>query len=166
MTAGQLPVSSAAIMQWHAEFIADTPWQQTLCSSLSEPQIINAFKSDYVSAATAAEAQISFELRPTISWLSSSLFSIRGPCVCSSIFQKQFTAENCFFGRKRKKTKMKNTLSAEDVKNSHFRHRKCKQISVSLYMEHKQESMLLEMVNFLRPFIKCQYFNDGKTDFH
>ena len=22
------------------------------------------------------------------------------------------------------------------------------------------------MVNFWRPFIKCQYLNDGKTDFH
>jgi len=33
-------------------------------------------------------------------------------------------------------------------------------------MEDKQESTLLEMVNFLRPFIKYQYFNDGKTDFH
>jgi len=61
----------------------------------------------------------------------------------------------------RPKTKM-----AENVKNSHFRRRKWKQISVSLDMEHKQESMLLEMVNFLRPFIKCHYFNDGKTDFH
>ena len=59
----------AAVMQWHAEFIADTPWQQTLCPSSSEPQIINAFKSDYVSAATAAEARISFELQPSISWL-------------------------------------------------------------------------------------------------
>jgi len=25
---------------------------------------------------------------------------------------------------------------------------------------------LLEMVNFCSPFIKCQYFNDGSTDFH
>jgi len=55
-------LTSAAVMQWHA----DTPWQQTLCPSLSEPQIVNAFKSDYVAAATAAEARISFELRPTI----------------------------------------------------------------------------------------------------
>ena len=76
-------LTSAAVMQWHA----DTPWQQTLCPSLLEPQIVNAFKSDYVAAATAAEARISFELRPTITWLWSSLF----------------TAENyCVFGRKRK----------------------------------------------------------------
>ena len=95
MTAVQLPgnwfalnwLTSAAVMQWHA----DTPWQKTLCPSLSEPQIVNAFKSDYVArlaATTAAEARISFELRPTIRWLWSSLF----------------TAENyCVFGRKRKK---------------------------------------------------------------
>ena len=25
---------------------------------------------------------------------------------------------------------------------------------------------LMEMVNFWRPFIKCQYFNDGSSDFH
>ena len=69
---------------------------------------------NYVCAATtatAAEARILFELRPTVSWLSSSLFSIRGPCVCSSIFQKQFTAE---IGAFRPKTKMENTLSAEN----------------------------------------------------
>ena len=76
--------TSAAVMQWHA----DTPWQQTLCPSLSEPQIVNAFKSHYVAAATAAEARISLELRPTIRWLWSSLFM----------------AENyCVFGRKQKK---------------------------------------------------------------
>jgi len=44
-------------------------------------------------APTAAEAQISSELWPTISWQSSSL-SICGPCVCYSTFQRQFTAEN------------------------------------------------------------------------
>jgi len=27
-------------------------------------------------------------------------------------------------------------------------------------------SMLLETVNFWRPFIKCQYCNDDTTDFH
>ena len=44
-------------------------------------------ESDYVAAAAAAKARISFELRPTISWLWSTLF----------------TAENyCVFGRKRK----------------------------------------------------------------
>jgi len=32
-------------------------------------------------------------------------------------------------------------------------------------MEHKYESTLLEMVNFSKSFIKCQYFNDGKTIF-
>jgi len=79
----------AAVVQW----LADTPWQQTLCPSLSEPQIINAFKSDYIATATAAEARILFALRPTISWLSSSLCSIRGPCVCSLTFQRQFMAE-------------------------------------------------------------------------
>jgi len=30
-------------------------------------------------------------------------------------------------------------------------------------VKREQRSKLLEMVNFLRPFIKCQYFNDGKT---
>jgi len=116
-------LTSAALMQWHAEFIADTPWQQTLCPSLSEPHIVNAFKSHYVAAVTAAEARISFELRPTISWLCSTLF----------------TAENyCVFGWKRKKTKMKKkhfrpkTKMAETIKNCHFRHRKRKRISVGL----------------------------------
>ena len=90
------------------------------CPSLSEPQIVNAFKSDYV--ATAAEARISFELQPTIRWLWSSLF----------------TAENyCVFGRKRKKRKWQihfrpKTKMSETIKNSHFRRRKRKQISVGL----------------------------------
>ena len=70
----------------------------------------------------SSRSRISFELRPTIRWLWSSLF----------------TAENyCVFGRKRKwqihfrpKTKM-----AETIKNSHFRRRKRKRnrISVGLY---------------------------------
>jgi len=74
------------------------------CSRLY--RIVNAFKSDYVAAATAAEARISFELRPTIRWLRSSLF----------------TAENyCVFGRKRKKTKMTNTFSTENENENEFR---------------------------------------------
>jgi len=117
----------AAVMQWHAEFIADTPWQQTLCPSSSEPQIINAFKSDYVSAATAAEARISFELRPTIS------------CLCSSTFQSIYGRKLVLFRPKtKKKRKWKiyfrpKTKMAETIKNSHFRRRKRKRISVGLY---------------------------------
>jgi len=33
-------------------------------------------------------------------------------------------------------------------------------------MECKQESTLLQTINFWRPVIKCLYFNDGRTDFH
>jgi len=33
-------------------------------------------------------------------------------------------------------------------------------------MDCKQESMLLDTINFWRPFIRYQYFNDGRTDFH
>jgi len=58
--------SIAATMQF--EWYADMPWKQLLCPSLSEQQIINAFKSDYVAAATAAEARISYELQPTVRW--------------------------------------------------------------------------------------------------
>jgi len=94
----------AAVMQWHAEFIADTPCQQTLCPSLSELQIIDAFNSDYVFAATAAEARISFELRPTISCLCSSTFqSIYGrKLVLFRPKTKKNENEKFTFGRKRK----------------------------------------------------------------
>jgi len=102
----------AAIMQWHAEFIADTLWQQILCPSLSEPQIINAFISHYISAATATEARISFELRPTISWLSVFLASAVHVCVLR--YFKNNLRPKIVFSAENEKTKMKNALSAEN----------------------------------------------------
>ena len=113
---------TSAAVQWHA----DTPWQQTLCPSLSEPQIVNAFKSDYVAAATAAEARISFELRPTIRWLWSSLFTAENYCV----FGRKRKKRKYIFGRKRKWPKPSKIVifGAENENENEFR-------SVSIYDE-------------------------------
>jgi len=58
-------------------------------------QIINAIKSDYVATATAAEAWILFELRPTISRLSQ--------CVFFDISKTVYGGQLVFFRPKMKK---------------------------------------------------------------
>jgi len=106
-----------------------------MCQSLSEPHIINAFKSDYVAVATAAEARVSFELQPTIRWLSSSLLSIRGPCVLfhisKTVYGRKFVRfsteneknenENSTFGGKRKWPKLSKTVGFSPENENEFR---------------------------------------------
>ena len=66
-------------------------------------QVINTFKSDYVAAATAAQARISLELRPTISRLSQ--------CVFFDISKTAYGRQLVFLGWKWKQENEKYTFS-------------------------------------------------------